>query len=283
MGGEFTDTDMRNFHFLDGQYHLEGFGRLMEIKYGVQKNMPFHKISEIDRSTVEVEIDRNKDNQRILRESLDRMRKENGERVMLDAFYRKKMVEYANVFEQEKPRMAKQVAVHADKFAAVNNNTLCFHTDIFPLFYKDERDVSFQFAPGKPFVHRVPILLLFKGRTLEEIYAALDADESLFARKCAAVMRTRDQNLLRANLHLVREAVDSTFARCLLNEHRVANLLVENPSLCPGLLRRSLSGRRVFDGAFNPDTVRVQPDEYGKGESNRSRAAVRATGESARG
>lgn len=264
VGGEFTDTDMRNFHFLTGQYHLEGLGRLNTIKKKLQTNQPFFKISEIDKSDVDVEIDRTKDNQRILRETLDRMRKEDGEKVLLDAYYRKKIVEYANVFDREKPKMDKQVKANAEKFCAVNNNTLSFESDVLNELLKHPNDVSFEFSPGAPFLHRVPILLLFKGRTLEDIYAALDEDDSLFAKKCAAVMRTRDQNLLRANLHLVREAVDSTFSRCLLNEHRVMNLLVENSELCPGLFVKSLSGRRVFQGSFDPESVSPKPDEHGK-------------------
>ena len=263
IGGLFNESDMYNFHFLTGKYDLDGYGRVKQIGNLLQKNQPFFKVSEIDKSYVNVEIDRTKENQRILRETLDRMRKQDGEKVLLDAYYRKKIVEYANVFEKENNNMEKSVELSNDTYSCVNNDNLCFENDIFNEFLSKPEENPFDFAPGLIYQNRVQILLLFKGRTLEEIYKALDNDESLFAKKCAAIMRSRDQNLLRCNLHLVREAVDSSFSRCLLNEHKVANLLVENPSLCPGLLKKSAKGESVFDSAFNPDLVSIAPDNNG--------------------
>ena len=96
IGGHFSESDMYNFGFLTGKYNIEGYGRITQISNVLKRNQPFYRISEIDKSTISVEIDRTKENQRVLRETLDRMRKENGEKVMLDAFYRKKIVEYAN-------------------------------------------------------------------------------------------------------------------------------------------------------------------------------------------
>ena len=255
---------MYNFGFLKGKYNVEGYGRNKRISNAFKKNQPFYTVSEIDKSSVKVEIDRTKENQRILRETLERTRKENGEKVLLDAFYRKKIVEYANVFENEKNNMETRIKHESDTYSIVNNDNLAFEATIMDEFMVPPQDYEIDFTPGSIYQSRVQILMLFKGRTLEEIYSALDADSSLFAKKCAAVMRSRDQNLLRANLFLVREAVDSTFSRCLMTEYKVMNLLVENPSLCPGLFMKSCKGVKVFDSAFNPDLVSVAEDSNRK-------------------
>lgn len=261
MGGELSDSDLRALGFVTGRFELEGFGRVAAIAGAVRTHAPFYRVGEIDRSEVDVEVDQAKDNQRLLRETLDRARSQDGSKVLLDAFYRKKLLEYANVFARQKDRMDLRVAAHAQRFARVHNDTLSFELDVLPQFLVPDEDAPRECRPGAAFARRAHILLLFRGASLEAIYAALEADGSAFARRCAAVMRSRDQNLLRANLHLVRAAVDSSFAQCLANELRTANLLVARPDLCPGLFERSADFREVFRPDFDPRTLCARADD----------------------
>jgi hypothetical protein len=263
VGGKFTQKDMENFRFLDGKLDYESTGQRMQISERLLKHAPYFRISETDTREVEVEIDRTKDNQRILRETLDRMRKEDGNKVVLDAFYRKKIVEYANVLEDKSVDMDKKIWSETKLFSELNNRTLFFERNVYSKILEAE-DVELEVEHSPVYNSRDKILLHFRGKTLEEIYASLDADDSGFARRCAAVMRTRDQNLLRANLHLVRQAVNSSFSECLMNEFRMTELITRHPHLCPRLFQKACRSAKVFDPTFAPDMVQIVEDDHGK-------------------
>ena len=182
----------------------------------------------------------------------------------MDAYYRKKIVEYANVFENERNDMEKSISLNNQVFSLVNNKTLSFENNLMPEFLITESEKNLNFNPSPAFQNKVQILLLFKGKTLEEIYEALEQEGSLFAQKCAAIMRTRDQNLLRANLHLVRKGVNSTFSECLMNEHKVMNLLVSQPHISPRLFAKSCRASNLFDPSFDPAMCVPSPDDCRK-------------------
>lgn len=262
VGGSFTQTDMYNFQYLSGKIDVEGFGKRAFINERLQRNKDSFRISEVNTASYQVEIDRPKDNQRILRETLDRMRKEDGRKVALDSFYRKKIVEYANVFENERNDQETKIETSNQLYAKLNNRNMLFENSIMPFFFAQDEEANRVFDPSPVFLERANILLHFKGETLEDIYASLDSDPSSFATKTAAVMRSRDQNLLRANLHLVRKGANSSFAECLMNEFQMMNILTENPHLCPRLFQRSAKSQNVFDPTFLPEMAQPAPDNY---------------------
>ena len=113
---------------------------------------------------------------------------------------------------------------------------------------------------GPVYTRRHDILELFSGEFLEDIYDNMDRVNTPFARKCKAILKSRDQNVVRANLFLLRRAANDSFNQCLYNEHKVANLLIENPELCPHIFEKGVSGMKAINDLFNPELLQAKED-----------------------
>ena len=265
IGGELEQSDLNHFGYCPRQKDDKDFLNISRMKHNVLKNADYLTFTEMDIKTFDVEINRDKDNHRVLRETLDRMLKEDGKKVILDTFYRKKIVEYANVLEANKPRnIERDAQVLGWDYGHMHNNYVAFEKDVLNGAVSPQ--LKDNYKQGMPYKNRAKILALFSGRSLEEIYENLENDGSLFAKKCLAVMKHRDQNVLRANFFLVKNAVNWSFSETLFGEHKIANLLTINSDLCPNMFENSESGTSVFNDSFNPDSLKIKPDL--KGNSN---------------
>lgn len=208
------------------------------------------------------EINVKKDNERILRETLDRMRTNDGRKVMLDAYYRKRLTDFVNVSSKGSDDFESERLGAELKYRAFENNNLMFESLI-------KKDLEAANTPnggnyGAVYLKKTEILRLFKGEKLEDIYRDLEADGSAFARRCLAVLRSRDQNVLRASLFLIREALNSSFAECLHREYKVLNLLVVNSeTIAPDLFEKSVDSSKAHDDLFTGDGVRIGVDMGG--------------------
>lgn len=260
IGGSLEGSDLDTLGFIDHKVKKEDVFALLEMKQKFSPPQDTLEMKDLVLDSYAIEIDRDKENERILRETLDRSRKENGKKVLLDAYYRKKIVEYANIFENEGFELDKMIKYYEKDNAKILNYTYTAESELLGGIV--EQNPITVIKEGPVYSRRHEILELFCGETLEDIYDNLDQSNSPFAQRCKAILKSRDQNIVRSNLYLLRRGANDSFNQCLYNEHKVANLILENPELCPSLFEKGISGKKAVNNMFNHSLVRPKEDLY---------------------
>jgi enoyl-CoA hydratase len=83
--------------------------------------------------------------------------------------------------------------------------------------------------------YRATIDRLFAGHRVEDIVAALGADESEFVAKCALTIRTKSPTALKLALAQVRRGRDLAFEECMKTEFRIVSRVVQGHDFYEGV------------------------------------------------
>ena len=95
--------------------------------------------------------------------------------------------------------------------------------------------------PGPVMARRAAIDRLFRGREVEDILAALDAEgaaggaEAQFASATAALMRTKSPSSLKITREQMRRGASLDFAECMRTEFRIVSRIVRGHDLYEGI------------------------------------------------
>ena len=259
IGGALHNDELRVLNLVGKQLAYTDRENMSSFASKLEMSQDFFTASDLMLDEGSVLIDKKKDNERVLRETLDRMRDSNGRKVMLDAYYRKRLTDFVNVTAESRTDFKKKLTVDEMKFRMIENNNLLFERYLADDLAIDDTPNSSDYGPV--YLRKSHILDLFAGETLEEIYERLEKDRSAFAKRCKVVLKSRDQNVLRSNLFLVREAANSSMSESIHREYKVANLLVNNSaSLTPKLFERCLSATEATNELFLGENVEQGPD-----------------------
>ena len=263
IGGALHNDELRVLNLVGRQIAYTDRENMSSFASKLEMCQDFFTASDLMLDEGTLLIDKKKDNERVLRETLDRMRDSDGRKVMLDAYYRKRLTDFVNVTAESRTDFNKKLTVDQMKFQMIENNNLLFEGFLADdLAVKDTPNSS---DYGPVYLRKSHILDLFAGETLEDIYERLDKDKSAFANRCKIVLKSRDQNVLRSNLFLIRQANNSSMAESIHREYKVANLLVNNSAtFTPKLFERCLSANQATNELFLDQNVEPGPDLGGE-------------------
>lgn len=170
-----------------------------------------------------------------IKEYFERSRTENPKNVLFDLYYRKKIIEHANVQIKRDLNDPRQwLGEGAEAQAGIENYLWKFGTDVLAHLPELLRPEHQTFSKEE----RETITYAFGANSIAEIINRLQDDGSEFAIQTIDRLKAKNPLLLEVILRQVREAESLAFGECLKMEYSTAVAMAENPESSAWLFKK---------------------------------------------
>ena len=161
--------------------------------------------------------------------------------VLFDLFYRKKMIENANLVNEIKNDPDLRYSIDSEEqraFSLLDNNLKTFKTMFLDPGKEDE---LLEEPYAEHYNNRFKIAELFCFNSVDEIFEALENDTSDFAAMTLSQLRGKSKSILELNLKLIRKTRNMAYSECLMQEYTILKNMMLNKKLAPVLFKKGKS------------------------------------------
>ena len=224
-GGKLTTKDLLDYEFLKG---LMDFGdeNLEILKHHTKSDALFNSFDCYEPVYKEV-LSKRKDTENMISEFFMRSENENPREVLLDLYYRKKMIENANIVKLEEKQNVKLNDQKNQEQIKMENNHYWFDN----YFVKDLKGKTQNFKNTYTDVNADKISSIFCKNSIEEIFTALEEDNSEFAIKTLSILKSKNKDVLEIILKMLRKARNMTYVQCMELEYNTMIEMINNENL----------------------------------------------------
>ena len=176
-------------------------------------------------------LSKKEDANNMIREFYARSETEGENNVLFDLFYRKKMIENANLLSQVSNDNDKRFEVGSEDnhhFSLVGNNLKTFEKMFMGEIGVSETDAT---KPLPIYQNRHKIAELFSKPTLDEIISGLEQDGGELALDALAAISHKSKPIAEIVFKMMKEAQNKTYAECLETEYNVMRNMVQHEKL----------------------------------------------------
>lgn len=219
--------------------HIKRFSpRLFDVENFEGKFVPFfgtqlNKVVDVDES---------------VQEYFDRSKTENSKNVLFDLYYRKKIIEHANIQIKRDFNHPEQYLPEARaKIAGTQNYLMKYEADILSTIPETGVPDKIYFTPEEEGV----ITYAFGQNTIEGIFQRLEKLNTPFSQKIHAQLKSKNPYILEIILRQIRAAESMSFGEALKMEFATAMALAENDFSSKWLFKK-------YQGEF--DEISEKPD-----------------------
>ena len=226
-GGKLTTKDLLKYGFLKDLMDFED-DNIEILKKITKSDALFNKFDCYEPVYKEV-LSKRKDTEEMISEFFIRSECENPKKVLFDLYYRKKIIEKANLKKsEENSEFILGDSKNRDQVRLENN-----HYWFDNYFLKELKNKKKKFSNTFLDLNLDKISSIFSKNSIDEIFEALEMDDSEFGVNVLAELRSKNKDVLEITLGMLRKARNLSYGECNQLEFNTMLQLVDNKKIQP--------------------------------------------------